>query len=112
MTSKTTDIEDIREDLARLRSDVRALMKNGAKDGSDAARDVASGIARQASRIVDDLEDAARRTYDKAADTVSDNARHYTRIVEKAISEHPFSAATIALAAGVLVSRFLDRPDR
>ena len=110
MASKISEIDDIREDLAQLRSDLKALMK-AANDG-DITRDVASGIARQASRIAEDLEDTARRTYDRVADTVGENAQHYSRIMEKAISEHPFSAATIALALGVMLSRFLDRPDR
>lgn len=110
MANKISEIEDIREDLEQLRSDLKALMK--AVNDGDVTRDVASGIARQASRIAEDLEESARRTYDRVAGTVGENAQHYGRIMERAISEHPFSAATIALALGVMLSRFLDRSER
>ena len=110
MANKISEIDDIREDLAQLRTDLKALMR--AVNNGDVAQDVASGIARQASRIAEDLEDTARRTYDKVADSISDNAQHYTRTVERAIVEHPFSATTIALAVGVMLSRFLERSDR
>jgi ElaB/YqjD/DUF883 family membrane-anchored ribosome-binding protein len=110
MASKISEIDDIREDLAQLRSDLKALMK--AVNDGDVTRDVASGIASQASRIAEDLEDSARRTYDRVAESVGENAQHYSKIMERAISEHPFSAATIALALGVMLSRFLERSDR
>jgi ElaB/YqjD/DUF883 family membrane-anchored ribosome-binding protein len=111
MTSKTTDIDDIREGLAELRSELKSLMKT-INRASDDTVGIGSGIAQQVSRIAGDLEETARRTYDRLSGSVSEGAQHYGRSLEKAIADHPFSAATIALAAGVILSRFLERSDR
>lgn len=108
MTTKSSEIDELREDLAELRSDLKSLMKAINRTGDDAIG-VGSGIAQQAARIAGDLEETARRTYDRLSDTVSEGAEHYGKSLEKAIADHPFSAATIALAAGVILSRFLER---
>ncbi|HEX9463687.1 MAG TPA: hypothetical protein VGB82_13905 [Alphaproteobacteria bacterium] len=109
MASKTTsELDELRDELGELRAELKRLMKAVNQDAEDTVG-VASGIARQVQRIAGDLEDTAKRTYDRLSDSVSEGAQQYGRSIEKAITDHPFGAATIALAAGVILSRFLDR---
>ena len=109
MASRTTsELDDLREELDDLRAELKRLTKAVSEDADDAVG-VASGIARQVARIAGDLEDTAKRTYDRLSDSVTEGAQQYSRSLEKAITDHPFGAATIALAAGVILSRFLDR---
>jgi ElaB/YqjD/DUF883 family membrane-anchored ribosome-binding protein len=110
MASRTTnEIDELREQLDDLRAQLKRLSRAVNDDVQDGAAGIASGIAAQVSRLAGDLEDTARRTYDRVSGTVTENAQQYSRSIEKAITDHPFGAATIALAAGVILSRFLDR---
>ena len=110
MSSRTTsELDELRDELADLRSQLKRLMKAVNQDARDGVGDAASGIVEQVQRIAGDLEDTAKRTYDRLSESVTDNAQQYSRSLEKAITDHPFGAATIALAAGVILSRFLDR---
>ena len=109
MSRTTSELDELRDDLAELRGELKRLMKAVKQDANDGFDDAASGIAQQMARIAGDLEDTAKRTYDRLSGSVTEGAQQYGRSLEKAISDHPFGAATIALAAGVILSRFLDR---
>jgi len=109
MSRTTSELDELRDDLAELRAELKRLMKAVKQDADDGFSGTASGIAQQVQRIAGDLEDTAKRTYDRLSESVAENAQEYSRSLEKAITDHPFGAATIALAAGVILSRFLDR---
>lgn len=99
--SKTVDLDDLRDDVAQLREDLKSLMGTVAAIGHD----VAGAAGTRTNRLVDDLEKRASKSYDR----ISDEATRYANVVEKQIAEHPVGTAAIALAIGLILSRVLDR---
>ena len=100
MTSKTNgqnEIEHVREELQQLRRDIQKLI------GS--LGDAASGTTN---RAVDTLTDSANDAYNR----LSQQTNRYANSFQETVSAHPFEAAAIALAVGVVVSRLFDRPNR
>jgi ElaB/YqjD/DUF883 family membrane-anchored ribosome-binding protein len=98
MSTKSADLDTIREDLDQLRADVRSLV-------TALGHDLAGGAGKRASRLVSDLEERASDTYDR----LTKETQRYASTVEKSIAEHPVGTAAIALAVGVIISRLLDR---
>lgn len=103
MARGTNEIDAVREDLAQLREDLGKLMSKVGELSGDAAADTTHRISRTAQ----DLTETAVKSYDRLAH----EAQRYTTTVERSIAEHPFGAAAIALAAGLVISRFFDRPN-
>ncbi len=99
MSSKSVDLDTLRDDIDQLRADVTKLV-------TALGHDLAGGAGKRASRLVNDLEARASDTYDR----LSKETQRYASTVEKSIAEHPLGTAAIALAIGVVISRFLDRP--
>jgi ElaB/YqjD/DUF883 family membrane-anchored ribosome-binding protein len=101
MSTKSADLDTIRDDVAQLREDLKSLMGTVAAIGHD----VAGAAGGRTHRLVDDLEKRAAKSYDR----ISDEASRYANTVEKQIAEHPVGTAAIALAIGLVISRLLDR---
>lgn len=98
MSTKSVDLETIRDDIDQLRADLSKLV-------TALGHDLAGGAGKRASRLVNDLESRATDTYDRLAK----ETQRYASTVEKSIAEHPIGTAAIALAVGVIISRLFDR---
>ena len=98
------DLETLRDDVMQLQADLKTLMGRVVDIGDDVTR-VVGGLPAQAKGVVHEFEKTAGKIYKNA----SRDAGGYVKTVEKSITDHPFSAAAIALAAGLILSRFLDR---
>jgi ElaB/YqjD/DUF883 family membrane-anchored ribosome-binding protein len=98
MSTKSVDLETIRDDIDQLRADLKSLV-------AALGHDVAGSAGKRASRLVSDLESRASDTYDR----LTKETQRYASSVEKSLSEHPVGTAAIALAVGVIISRLFDR---
>ena len=96
-TNGQDDLEHVREELASLREDVKRLM------GS-----LGNAAGNTTGRAMSDLGDSANEAYNR----LSQQTQRYANSFQETISAHPFVAAAIALAVGVVVSRLLDKPSR
>lgn len=105
--ARRSELDMVRDDLAQLREDLGKLMTRVGKLSGATAADTGSRLAETAQDLTETVTDTALKSYDRLAD----EARHYSTTVERQIAEHPFGAAAIALAAGVVISRLFDRPD-
>jgi len=106
MAETTTELDDLRDEIAEILGDLRRAMKLVTrKNGGGAAgmaANMAGGLARQAAHMATGF----------AADFVVGRSRLLRRPVERAISSHPFGAAAFAVAAAVMFGRYLVRaPD-
>ena len=99
MSTKSVDLDTLRDDIDQLRNDLTKL-------GTALGHDLAGTAGKRASRLVNDLESRASDTYDRLAK----ETQRYASTVEKSIAQHPVGTAAIALAIGVVISRLLDRP--
>jgi ElaB/YqjD/DUF883 family membrane-anchored ribosome-binding protein len=100
MTAKTngqSEIEHVREELQQLREDVQKLI------GS-----IGDATNNMTNRAVGNLSDTASDAYNR----LQQQTQRYASTFQEKVSAHPFEAAAIALAVGVVVSRLLDRPSR
>jgi ElaB/YqjD/DUF883 family membrane-anchored ribosome-binding protein len=99
------DLRAVREHLAQLRADLRTLKHDveAIRDG-----DVGRAAARTITQAVSTVEEAAERAYDR----LSRQTQTYASSFERTVSEHPYGATAMAVAAGMCLSRFLDRPRR
>ncbi len=100
MTSKSEtseELDNLRQDLAELRADLKGLVRT-VTDGR------AAGLAQHANHMTGDIEDSARQAYGRLVDGVQQTGQS----LERTITEHPFGAATIAVAAGVIIGRLFD----
>jgi len=94
-------INTVREDLDRLRADLKDVMEaignlksdTGAAMKDQAAR-AAGNIGRKAEDIFEDLKGEGERA---------------TKLLTAAVNEHPYSSLAIALAIGIVIGRTLDR---
>ena len=102
MTDTTTELDDLRDEIAELRGELKRAMKMVARKSGGAAGGMSSGLAHQAAQMASDF----------AADFVIDRGRLLRRPVERAISSHPLGAAVLAVAAAVIFGRYFVRtPD-
>lgn len=99
MSTKSVDLDTLRDDIDQLRNDLTKLV-------TALGHDLAGTAGKRASRLVNDLESRASDTYDRLAK----ETQRYASTVEKSIAQHPVGTAAIALAIGVVISRLLDRP--
>lgn len=103
MIDTTTELDDLRDEIAELRGELKRAMKAVTrKSGGGALAGMTGGLARQAAQMATGF----------AADFVIDRGRLLRRPVERAISNHPYGAAALALAAVVMFGRYIVRaPD-
>jgi hypothetical protein len=102
MTETTTELDDLRDEVAELRGELRRAMKMLARKSrgtGDASVGRTGGLARQAAQMATSF----------AADFVVDRGRLLRRPVERAISNHPYGAAALALTAVVMFGRYIVR---
>ena len=100
MTAKSNgqnEIEHVREELQQLRADVQRLI------GS-----IGDATNSMTNRAVGNLSDTTSEAYNR----LHQQTQRYANSFQETVSAHPFEAAAIALAVGVVVSRLLDRPSR
>jgi ElaB/YqjD/DUF883 family membrane-anchored ribosome-binding protein len=103
--ARRSELEVVRDDLAQLREDLAKLMTKVGRLSGEAASDTGARMVERAQDVAHDLTDTALKSYDRLAD----EAKQYATTVERQIAEHPFGAAAIALAAGLVISRLLER---
>ena len=96
-------VNAVRQDLARLRSDMNHLMSTVGR----------IDVGRNAGRTVNQMRHNATRAYSQ----LSRRAQRYGRTMERRIAKQPLEAAAIAAVAGVVVigafmGRLMTRADR
>lgn len=101
--STPSSVSAVRQDLARLRSDMNYLMATVGR----------INLSRNATRTAGRIWQDASRAYSR----LSHRAQRYGRSMERQISSHPLEAAAIAAVAGVVVigafmGRMIGRSDR
>lgn len=101
MIDTTAELDDLRDEIAELRGELKRAMKMVARKSGGAAG-MTGDLARQAAQMATGF----------AADFVVGRGRLLRQPVERAISDHPYGAAALALAAAVMFGRYLVRvPD-
>jgi ElaB/YqjD/DUF883 family membrane-anchored ribosome-binding protein len=110
-----SELDALRDDVAQLREDLKNLM--GTMSGL--SHDVAEIVSTRVDRTAHDVRSMAgkashdaKRMAEKAGDRMVRDVKHYTDSFERSISSHPFGAATIALALGMVIGRLIDRSRR
>ncbi len=101
---RNQDIESLREELERLRGEVRAAVSAAGDLGGEAA----DAVKARAGKLADKIGETTSHAYDALA---KDGSR-YCRAVEARIAENPVVALAAALALGVLLGRMLDHRGR
>ncbi|HTY70287.1 MAG TPA: hypothetical protein VMH36_26785 [Alphaproteobacteria bacterium] len=96
MAETLTELDDLREEIAELRGQLKRAMKL-AKRRSSGGVGIADGLARQAAQMAAGF----------AADFVVGRGRLLRRPVERAISNHPYGAAALAVGALLVFGRHL-----
>ncbi len=100
MTETMTELDDVREEIAELRGQLKRAMKLAKRRNGGGG--VADGLARQAAQMAAGF----------AADFVVGRGRLLRRPVERAISNHPYGAAALAVGALLMFGRhLLSAPD-
>jgi hypothetical protein len=100
MAETMTELDDLREEIAELRSQLKRAMKLAKQKNGGAG--ITDGLARQAAQMAAGF----------AADFVVGRGRLLRRPVERAISSHPYGAAALALGALLVFGRhLLSQPD-
>ncbi len=93
----THELDDLREELAELRHEMRRAMKLVRRRAEDASSGVTAGVAGHIARAASDF----------VADLLPEDAGFLRRPVERAIAEHPLAAAAAAIAAAVMLQRYI-----
>lgn len=92
--STTKEYETLKEDLAKLRSDMEALLKTVAADQRQGAKE---GVAR------------AKAAGDAALGQARDKAKESIEAVEQNVQRHPFISLLAAFGVGMLLAQLIVR---
>ncbi|HLY57224.1 MAG TPA: hypothetical protein VKS60_16795 [Stellaceae bacterium] len=95
--SESGDLNAIRSDIARLKSDLASLMHGLGRD--------AAGPVPRARKAIGDLGDEALRI----ADTLTAQGGRAAKAIGRQVGEQPVVSLLLAFAAGFLGSRLLPR---
>jgi len=98
-TKETSEVDELRAELAELRADLRRATKavhRQSGGGFAAAGGIASGLAALVARLAGNF----------VSDAVIKRGRIFQRPMERAITGHPVRAAVIAVAAAMLFGRY------
>ena len=87
-------IDDVREDLAALKSDLTDLAKGLRSSGMDAAKDRVDALSEKAHEVAERSRETAHRKHDELSDFVS---------------ERPITSLAIAVGVGALAGRLLSQ---
>lgn len=102
-TDTTDDLDDVREELAELRAELKHVMRAAGAKSEGGMRRMGGHVARQAAQM------ATGWATNFAADFVVKRGRLLRRPVEQAIASHPLGAAAVALGAVVVFGRYILR---
>jgi ElaB/YqjD/DUF883 family membrane-anchored ribosome-binding protein len=100
-TSLEKELEALRADMAKLRSDLAGL--------ADAVKDAGQRRVDGARESLADLAGALRDELKGAFDGARDKSRKSVETVEQTIEEKPFLSLLTAFGVGVLLAKLLDR---
>lgn len=95
------DIEALKKDLAALRKDIGALAKTVGDQASASSDDTMDMLKEKIAALRTEIEGAARTARARGAEGVASVERH--------IEEKPLQSMLIALGAGLLIGKLLDR---
>lgn len=95
------DIAALKNDLAALRKDVGALAKTLGEQASATSDDKMAQLKERVAALRSELEGAAKTARARGAEGVASVERH--------IEEKPLQSMLIALGAGLLIGKLLDR---
>lgn len=105
-----TDVEALKQELARLRDDLAATAKTAAslgKHGFAEAKGRAETAYESAKEHVHHAADAARHKAEQAAHFARDKAKEGVEKAEGTIKDHPFASVAVAFGAGLLIGALL-----
>lgn len=91
-TNEHVSIEDIKSDIATLRSDVQQLTSGLARTGTDAAKDKLHAAEEKASDLACATKDAALDGHEKLGDSMK---------------ARPLTTLAVAFGAGALAARLM-----
>lgn len=95
------DIEALKNDLAALRKDISALAKTVGDQASTTSDDTMDMLKEKIAALRTEIEGAAKSVRARGAEGVASVERH--------IEEKPLQSMLIALGAGLLIGKLLDR---
>lgn len=95
------DVDSIKDDIATLRSDLSATLKDVVAMGRAEAGDARERLEESIKARLSQLEDAADRVRERAKDMVGAVSDH--------VEEKPLQSITIAFGAGLLLGILLHR---
>ena len=94
------DIEELREELAELRAEIKRATKlvraRSARDHAPAGS-LRHGIARNAARLATNV----------MSESLSSRAEMLREPIERAITRHPLGTAALGVAATILLQRYI-----
>lgn len=95
------DIAALKNDLAALRKDIGALAKTVGEQASTTSDDAMDALKEKIAALRSELEGAAKTVRARGAEGVA--------AVEHHIEQKPLQSMLIALGAGLLIGKLLDR---
>jgi ElaB/YqjD/DUF883 family membrane-anchored ribosome-binding protein len=95
------ELDAVREDMAKLRSDLGSV--------AEALRDVTRERAEAAKSGLRDLTGNVREELRKSFDGVRDRSRKSMESMEEQIEQKPLMSLLVAFGAGMLLGKLLDR---
>ena len=95
------DTDALRDDLNALRSDIASLAAT--------VKEMMVGKAREASSAAGENLDELRDRVEQMAEQVRDRGRAASEKLQRQVEERPLTSLLVAFAAGLVISRLLDR---
>lgn len=95
------DIAALKNDLAALRKDIGALAKTVGEQTSATSDDAMNALREKIATLRSELEGAAKTARARGAEGIATVERH--------IEQKPLQSMLIALGAGLLIGKLLDR---
>ena len=95
------DTDAVRDDLNALRSDIASLAAT--------VKELMVGKAREASSAAGENLDELRDRVEQMAEQLRDRGRAASEKLQRQVEERPLTSLLVAFAAGLVISRLLDR---
>jgi len=103
------EVDALRGDLAAIRGDLAALAGTLGEVAPEKATALIGRIGDAAKQASDEVARIAGDAARQVAESAEARGRAGLQAVEKSISERPLTSVAIAFAAGLILSRLLDR---
>jgi ElaB/YqjD/DUF883 family membrane-anchored ribosome-binding protein len=94
-------VEDLRDDLGRLRADVGEMLQALIQGGRGSAGELSDKVSKTAERWLGNLRQGFGQAGEKGKDALSG--------VHGQIEERPVASLLVAFAVGIFLGRLLDR---